>query len=195
MWLCRTHDTHGLLTLLGSGETLTEQNCDTACVWWKRTAKKRCRSWQGTVSVSPARESPSSRKQWTAHLLRRYPEQYHHHRGRARRYRQNISGGGHGGNRFSGSGSQPYYPDASCCGSGGENWVSCPAIFSRRWIRIYARCMTRCLICWGGNLSALCRTRKHRGGAACLYARQDSDDSFIILDEAQNTTTEQMKMF
>jgi len=31
--------------------------------------------------------------------------------------------------------------------------------------------------------------------ARCLYARSNPDDSFIILDEAQNTTSEQMKMF
>ena len=36
----------------------------------------------------------------------------------------------------------------------------------------------------------------HRGGRAPrLHARQDLNDAFIILDEAQNTTPEQMKMF
>ncbi|MFR2153370.1 MAG: PhoH family protein [[Eubacterium] siraeum] len=35
----------------------------------------------------------------------------------------------------------------------------------------------------------------YRSRSACVYARQNADDSFIILDEAQNTTPEQMKMF
>ena len=37
--------------------------------------------------------------------------------------------------------------------------------------------------------------RGHRGGSAGIYARPDANDAFIILDEAQNTSPEQMKMF
>jgi phosphate starvation-inducible PhoH-like protein len=36
---------------------------------------------------------------------------------------------------------------------------------------------------------------QHRGGPSGLHARRTLDDSFIILDEAQNTSREQMKMF
>lgn len=57
-----------LLTLLGSGETLTEQNVRYCMRMVEEDSEERCRSWQGTVSVSPARESPSSRKQWDSAL-------------------------------------------------------------------------------------------------------------------------------
>jgi len=39
------------------------------------------------------------------------------------------------------------------------------------------------------------RARDDRGRAARVHARRTLNDSFIILDEAQNTTSEQMKMF
>ena len=39
------------------------------------------------------------------------------------------------------------------------------------------------------------RAQRHRGGAAGLHARPHAERPFIILDEAQNTTLEQMKMF
>lgn len=39
------------------------------------------------------------------------------------------------------------------------------------------------------------RAQHHRSSAAGLYARPDLQKNVIILDEAQNTTREQMKMF
>ena len=37
--------------------------------------------------------------------------------------------------------------------------------------------------------------RSYRGCTACIYERRTLDNAFIILDEAQNTTPAQMKMF
>ena len=60
-----------------------------------------------------------------------------------------------------------------------------------------ARCTTRCTRCWGSNAAQADRAQRDRGRTAGVYAWADAQrgNSFIILDEAQNTTTEQMKMF
>ena len=47
----------------------------------------------------------------------------------------------------------------------------------------------------GGDVPEVPGAGQHRGGAPGLYAGRTLDDSFIILDEAQNTSREQMKMF
>lgn len=47
----------------------------------------------------------------------------------------------------------------------------------------------------GGDVREADGKGRHRGGAAGVYARQTLSGAFIILDEAQNTTKEQMKMF
>ena len=45
------------------------------------------------------------------------------------------------------------------------------------------------------NFQKISGTRLNRGCSACLYARQNAGRQLYILDEAQNTTPEQMKMF
>ena len=56
--------------------------------------------------------------------------------------------------------------------------------------------MTRCSICWGRRPIQKYLERGNIEVAPLAYMRgRTLDDSFIILDEAQNTTREQMKMF
>ena len=56
--------------------------------------------------------------------------------------------------------------------------------------------MTRCSICWGRKPIQKYLERGTIEVAPLAYMRgRTLDDSFIILDEAQNTTREQMKMF
>ena len=58
-----------------------------------------------------------------------------------------------------------------------------------------ARCMTVCMTFWAWRQPKIYGARHYRSSSLGLYAGRTLDDSFIILDEAQNTTPEQMKMF
>ena len=59
-----------------------------------------------------------------------------------------------------------------------------------------ARCTTPCSTCWGRRTYQKYQERGNIEVAPLAYMRgRTLDDSFIILDEAQNTTPEQMKMF
>ena len=56
--------------------------------------------------------------------------------------------------------------------------------------------MMGCLTCWGRRLFRNCLKKQIIEVAPLAYMRgRTLDDAFIILDEAQNTTPEQMKMF
>ena len=55
--------------------------------------------------------------------------------------------------------------------------------------------MTLSLICWGPRTSRSIRRGDIEVAPLAYMRGRTLDDSFIILDEAQNTTTEQMKMF
>ena len=75
-------------------------------------------------------------------------------------------------------------------------WDSCPAISLRRWIRICVRCTTRSTRCSASIAWRKYIERNVIEVAPLAFMRGRSlNDSFIILDEAQNTTPEQMKMF
>ncbi|MFR5639798.1 MAG: PhoH family protein [Butyricicoccus sp.] len=56
------------------------------------------------------------------------------------------------------------------------------------------RCMTVCLTCSARTICPV-GARLHRGCPLAYMRGRTLDDGFIILDEAQNTTPEQMKMF
>ena len=131
----------------------------------------------------------------SAHLLRQYQGKHHHHRRGACRYGQNLFGGGHGGKRLPRPAGKPDYPHPPG-GGGREKLGFLPgdlqqkvdpylrplydALFDMLGAETYQRYVER------GNIEV----------APLAYMRgRTLDDSFIILDEAQNTTGEQMKMF
>ena len=73
--------------------------------------------------------------------------------------------------------------------------VFCPATSSRRWTPISARCTTRCSTCSARRPTRSTSSGEHRGRSLAYMRGRTLDDSYIILDEAQNTSPEQMKMF
>ncbi len=78
----------------------------------------------------------------------------------------------------------------------GRSWASCPATCSRRLTRICARSTTRCTTSWAWTAIRSCWSAAWWRLPLLAYMRgRTLSDSFIILDEAQNTTSEQMKMF
>ena len=48
---------------------------------------------------------------------------------------------------------------------------------------------------WIGSYEPIDGTRRNRNRTISLHAGRTLDDAFVILDEAQNTTVAQMKMF
>ena len=78
----------------------------------------------------------------------------------------------------------------------GERLGSCPATSRRRSIRTCARSTTRCTTSWASTRSRKLFERGTIEIAPLAFMRgRTLNHSFIILDEAQNTTPEQMKMF
>jgi len=55
--------------------------------------------------------------------------------------------------------------------------------------------MMRFICCWRGRKYNVHGNRGDRNRTARIHERRTLGDAFIILDEAQNTTSEQMKMF
>ena len=55
--------------------------------------------------------------------------------------------------------------------------------------------MMLCIRLWERRVICTIQKRADRGGAISLYERTHLDNAYIILDEAQNTTPAQMKMF
>ena len=91
---------------------------------------------------------------------------------------------------------QPHHPDAARRRGRGAARAFCRAICRTRSIPICGRCTTRCLICSARRPINKYLERGNIEVAPLAYMRgRTLDDSFIILDEAQNTTREQMKMF
>ncbi len=73
--------------------------------------------------------------------------------------------------------------------------ASCPATSWPRSTRTCARSTTPSTTWSAPRGRQAPRARRRRGGAAGVHARPHAQLVFIILDEAQNTTPEQMKMF
>ncbi|MFQ9918572.1 MAG: PhoH family protein [Flavonifractor plautii] len=78
----------------------------------------------------------------------------------------------------------------------GRSWASCPAICQSRWIP-YLRPLYDALFDMLGaeTYQKYLERGTSRWRLWPICAGRTLDDSFIILDEAQNTSREQMKMF
>ncbi|XPE46647.1 PhoH family protein [Shigella flexneri] len=77
----------------------------------------------------------------------------------------------------------------------GENWAFCRPFKSEKWTLTRARCTTCCSKCSAPESLKLIE-RNVIEVAPLAYTRgRTLNDAFIILDESQNTTIEQMKMF
>ena len=78
----------------------------------------------------------------------------------------------------------------------GSGWASCPGISRARWTPTCGPCTTPSSTCWGRRPTRSTWSGGNIEVAPLAYMRgRTLDDSFIILDEAQNTSREQMKMF
>ena len=73
--------------------------------------------------------------------------------------------------------------------------ASSPATCCARSTRTCARSTTRSTTCSRPRARSAARAQHHRSRTAGLMRGRTLNGSFIILDEAQNTTPEQMKMF
>ena len=91
---------------------------------------------------------------------------------------------------------QPHHPDAPRRGGGGTARLSAGRPAKQGRSVSAARFTTRCSICSARKPINKYLERGNIEVAPLAYMRgRTLDDSFIILDEAQNTTREQMKMF
>ena len=187
-----------LLTLSGKGESITEQHV--------RYVIGLCRSGQSerigeltqdviciTAKGRPVKPKTIGQKKYVQAAIHKNTVTIGVGPGR---HRQDLSGGGGGRGGLPGQAGQPHHPDPP--GRGGRRAAGLPA---RRPAEqggpLPAAAVRRaCSICWGRR-----PTRNIWSGATSrwrplAYMRgRTLDDSFIILDEAQNTTREQMKMF
>ena len=122
-------------------------------------------------------------------------EARHGVRDRPRGHRQDLSGGGAGRERASS-------PSRSRASSWrGPRWrrgrssASCPATCRRRSIPTCGRSTTRSTTCSTTRRSSRLLERNAIEVAPIAFMRgRTLNDAFVIIDEAQNTTTEQMKM-
>ena len=91
---------------------------------------------------------------------------------------------------------QPHHSDAPRRRGGRAARASCPATCRTRSIPTCVHSTTRCYDMLGAETYHKYLERGNIEVAPLAYMRgRTLDDSFIILDEAQNTTREQMKMF
>ncbi len=116
-------------------------------------------------------------------------------RHRPRRNRQDLPRDGEGCAGPAGQAGQPDHPDPPAV-EAGERLGSSPARSPTRSTPTCARSTTRCTT-WSTPSRSRAHGRGHdRGRAAARTLRgRTLNDAFIILDEAQNTSADQMKMF
>ena len=127
--------------------------------------------------------------------LKAIEKEYHHHRRRPGRYRQNLSRCGAGRRGLPCQRGQPHHPDAAR-GRGRERLGFLPGDLQNK-VDPYLRPLYDALFdMLGAETYNKYLERGNIEVAPLAYMRgRTLDDSFIILDEAQNTTREQMKMF
>ena len=148
-------------------------------------------------SLTPGGQAPRrAEDDQPAPLSRRHRRQRHRVRHRPGRHRQDLPGDGAGRVVSGRQEGQPHHPGAAGGRGGREARASCRAICRRRSTRTCGRCTTRCTTCSTSSASARYIERGTIEIAPIAFMRgRTLNDSFVILDEAQNTTSEQMKMF
>ena len=122
-------------------------------------------------------------------------EKHRYHRRWPRRYRQDVFGRGGGGAGVPGKAGEPHHPDPSG-GGGRERLGFLPGDLQSK-VDPYLRPLYDALFdMLGAETYQKYLERGNIEVAPLAYMRgRTLDDSFIILDEAQNTSREQMKMF
>ena len=137
----------------------------------------------------------SGRRPRAEALRRRRARQHGDVRDRSGRHRQELPRGGAGGAGAPGEAGQPHHPHPPAVEAASGS-ASCPATSSPRSTRTSVRSTTRSTTCSSPRVVARLMDRGTIEVAPLAFMRgRTLNDSFIILDEAQNTTPEQMKMF
>ena len=111
------------------------------------------------------------------------------------RHRQELARGRDGGAGAAGQAGRAASSSRGRRSRRGSGSGSCPATSWPRSTPTCARSTTRCTTWSSPRARSGCSSADRRGRAARVHARPHAELSFIILDEAQNTTPEQMKMF
>ena len=155
-------------------------------------ARPRCSTTEVVRGRKTVRPKTAGQKRYVDAVA----DEHDHVRHRPGRHRQELPRGRARGAGAPGEGgatasSSPVPRSRRASGSG-----SCPATCSPRSTRTCVRSTTRSTTC---SIPKVCARLMERGVievAPLAYMRgRTLNDSFIILDEAQNTTAEQMKMF
>ena len=184
-----------LLTLSGKGESITEQHV--------RYVIGLCRSGQserigepdaGLICIT-SKAARQAQDHWSEAVCAGGAPQPRHHRGGARRHRQDVSGGGGGRGRLPSQAGQPHHPDPPR--RGGRRAAGLLPGDLQSKVDPYLRPLYDALFdMLGAETYQKYLERGNIEVAPLAYMRgRTLDDSFIILDEAQNTSREQMKMF
>ena len=114
---------------------------------------------------------------------------------RAGRHGENLPGGGHGGKRAADEADEPHHSGAACGGSG-ERLGFLPGTLQQK-IDPYMRPLYDALydMLDADKLERFLEKGIIEVAPLAFMRGRTLNDSFVILDEAQNTTSEQMKMF
>ena len=187
---------NALLTLSSRGETIGEQTVRYVIGLARSGQEDKVSELTQDVICITAKGRPVKAKTiGQKRYVRLRDEEHRHHRRGPRRHRQDLSGGGGGGGGLPGQADQPHHPHPPAV-EAGERLGFLPGDLQSK-VDPYLRPLYDALFdMLGAETYQKYLERGNIEVAPLAYMRgRTLDDSFIILDEAQNTSREQMKMF